>query len=324
MQTLVVASLAVPAIAAIGLATAIAFGGPARLPPMQSVSDPFKSVDFSGLPPAERYAARDGTQLAYRAYAQSNGGNNGSVVLIHGSSSRSNSMHAIAEGFAAKGYVTYVLDIRGHGESGEKGQIGYVGQLEDDIEDFVRACKPLGKKVLVGFSAGGGFALRFAADARRSLFDGYVLLAPFLSQSANTYRPASGGWASVGVPRILGLLALNRLGVSGLNYLPVTSYSLTPEAAKFLTPRYSYALAVNFRPHNDYKADIASANLPMEVLVGENDDQFYADRFAAEFRSSSRPIPVSIVPSTGHMELTLTPAAIDAAVQAVARMSRVV
>ena len=324
MHTLVIAFLAVPAVIVAGLATAIAFGGPAQLPPMQSVSDPFKSVDFSDLPPAERFAARDGTQLAYRTYGQGNGGGKGSVVLVHGSSSRSNSMHAMAKGFAVRGYVVYVLDMRGHGESGEKGQIAYVGQLEDDVEDFVKASKPLGSKVLVGFSAGGGFALRFAADARRSLFDGYVLLSPFLSQSASTYRPASGGWASVGLPRIIGLLALNRIGVSGLNYLPVTSYSLTPEAQKLLTPRYSYALAMNFRPHNDYTADISASSLPMEVLVGENDDQFYADRFAAEFRSSGRTVQVSIVPGTGHMDLTLTPAAIGAAVEAVARVSRVV
>lgn len=324
MHTLAIASLAVPSVIATALAAAIAFGGPAQLPPMQSVSSPFKSVDFSDLPPVERFGARDGTQLAYRTYRQGSGGGNGSVVLVHGSSSRGSSMHAMAKGFAAKGYVVYVLDMRGHGESGEKGQINYVGQLEDDIEDFVKASNPLGRKVLVGFSAGGGFVLRFAADARRSLFDGYVLLSPFLSQSASTYRPASGGWASVGLPRIFGLLALNRLGVSGLNYLPVTSYSLTPEAAKLLTPRYSYALAMNFRPHNDYKADIASASLPLEVLVGENDDQFYADRFAAEFGSSGRLVPVSIVPSTGHMELTLTLAAIEAAIQAVARVSRVV
>lgn len=324
MHILVVGALAIPAIIAAALATAIAFGGPARLRPLQSVNDPFKSVDFSDLPPADRFAARDGTQLAYRTYGRDNGGSKGSVVLVHGSSSRSNSMHAIAKGFAVRGYVVYVLDMRGHGESGEKGRITYVGQLEDDIEDFMNGSKPLGRKVLVGFSAGGGFALRFAADARRSLFDGYVLLSPFLSQSASTYRPASGGWASVGVPRIFGLLVLNCLGISGLNYLPVTSYSLTPEAAKLLTPRYSYALAMNFRPHNDYKADIASASLPLEVVVGENDDQFYADRFAAEFSSSDRLVPVSIVPGTGHMELTLTPASIEAAVQAVARVSRVV
>lgn len=197
---------------------------------MQGVRDPFRSVDFSDLPVPDRFAARDGTQLSYRIYRNDNKGGQGSVVLVHGSSSRGDGMHAMARGLAGRGYVVYVLDIRGHGESGERGQIAYIGQLEDDLEDFAKVAKAPGRKVLVGFSAGAGFALRFAADERRGVFDGYVLLAPFLSQRASTYRPHSGGWASVGLPRIFGLIALNRLGVSGLNYLPVTSYALTPAA----------------------------------------------------------------------------------------------
>ena len=232
MHTLAVAYLVILAAISVGVAAAIAFGGPARLPPMQSVSDPFKSVDFSDLPPVQRFSAREGTQLAYRMYGQASGSNMGCIVLVHGSCSRSNSMHALAKAFAREGYVVYALDMRGHGESGERGQIGYIGQLEDDIEDFINTSRPLGRKSLVGFSAGGGFVLRFAADSRRKLFDCYVLLSPFLSQNASTYRPASGGWVSVGIPRVFVLLALNRLGITGLNYLPVTAYSLTPEAGE--------------------------------------------------------------------------------------------
>jgi non-heme chloroperoxidase len=321
VHALAIAVLVTLAFVAAGLLAAIAFGGPPRLLPMQSVRDPFKSVDFSDLPAPDLFAARDGTQLSYRAYLDSSRGNQASVVLVHGSSSRSDSMHAMARGLAERGYVVYVPDVRGHGESGSKGQIAYIGQLEDDLEDFAKAKVP-GRKILVGFSAGGGLALRFAADERRNMFDGYVLLSPFLSQRASTYRPNGGGWASVGLPRILGLIALNRLGVSGLNYLPVTSYALTPEAAKLLTPRYSYALAMNFRPKNGYKRDIASATQPMEVLVGERDDQFYAHRFSAEFESGGRPVPVSIVPDTGHMDLTLAPGAIESVAQAIARVSR--
>ena len=309
------------AIVACGVAAAITFGGPAQLPPMQSVSDPFKSVDFSDLPPVQRYAARDGAQLAYRAYRPADGNSKGSVILVHGSSARSDSLHLLARGFAQAGYVAYGLDVRGHGESGEKGQIAHIGQLEDDLDDFQRASRPSGPKSLVGFSAGGGFALRFAADARRNLFDKYLLLSPFLSQDASTYRPASGGWASVGMPRILGLLLLNRIGISSFNHLPVTAYALRPEAQKLLTPRYSFALAMNFRPHNNYRADIAAATQPMEVLVGENDDQFYPERFAAEFAHAVKAVPVSIVPATGHIDLTLTPVAIQAAVTSIGRLN---
>jgi len=45
---------------------------------------------------------------------------------------RSTSMHSLAKDLSTAGYEAYALDIRGHGESGEKGRVAYVGQLEDD------------------------------------------------------------------------------------------------------------------------------------------------------------------------------------------------
>ena len=38
---------------------------------------------------------------------------------------------------AAHGVETFAVDMRGHGTSGTRGDIGYVGQLEDDLADFV-------------------------------------------------------------------------------------------------------------------------------------------------------------------------------------------
>ena len=124
-------------------ALAIIFGGPGTPHPMGSITDPFNSVDFSDLPQLSRFTARDGTQLAYRSYAPATSApSQGSVVLIHGSSATSSSMHPMAKEFSAAGFTTYALDIRGHGGSGDKGQIGYIGQLEDDLTDFMRAVSP--------------------------------------------------------------------------------------------------------------------------------------------------------------------------------------
>jgi hypothetical protein len=153
------------------------------------------------------------------------------------------------------------------------------------------------------------------------MFDNYLLLSPFLGQNASTYRPDSGGWVSVGVPRILGLVVLNRVGISSFNHLPITRYALSPEAQKILTPSYSFALASNFRPHIDYRADISAACQPMEVLVGENDDQFRPERFSSEFSSAGRAVPITIIPATGHIELTLKPEAVQAVVKSIDRLN---
>ncbi len=298
------------------LSLALVFGGPRSLPPLASINDPFAAVDFSDLPPLQPYTARDGTRLVFRLYASSPEPAKGSVVLIHGSSARSTSLHPLARSFGQAGYDAYGLDMRGHGESGTKGQIDYIGQLEDDLEDFLRTTEPSGERVLLGFSAGDGFALRFAASDRQDLFDRYVLLAPFLHQDAPTARPEAGGWVAVGIPRLIGLTVLNRFGLTQLNSLPVQAFALGAEARRFLTSTYSYALATNFRPHDDYRADIAAAERPLQVLVGEDDELFRAEQFRPVFRAAGRPVPVQTLPGVSHIGLTLEPAAIRAVVAA--------
>ena len=142
MKRLFVTILIVVAVLVAALGLAIALGGPGEPPPpMSSINDPFKNVDFSDLPERSHFTARDGAKLAFRAYPAAGGAVKGSVVLVHGSSASSSSMHLMAKGFAAAGYAAYTLDIRGHGKSGTKGHIAYIGQLEDDLEDFVHSTK---------------------------------------------------------------------------------------------------------------------------------------------------------------------------------------
>ena len=305
-------------VAIVGLA--IAIGGPGKPSAMPSINDPFESVDFSDLPKISQFMARDGTQLAFRYYPATDAAGKGSVVLVHGSSATSSSMHVMAKGFAAAGYATYALDIRGHGQSGVKGHIAYVGQLEDDIEDFVHAIKLAQPSTLVGFSSGGGFVLRFAGSSKQKLFANYLLLTPFISQDAPTSRPGSGGWASVGVPRIIAISVLNGFRIHAFDDLPVSRYALTDENAKFLTPEYSFALAQDFRPERDYQANIRAVGQPIRVLVGQNDEVFFADKFASVFKGAGKDIPVTILPGIDHISLTLNSVAIQAAVNTVEDM----
>lgn len=322
LTALLAALLVLLALLVLSVSAAIAFGGPRRPAPMASVSEGFRAFDLMDLPPLRHFAARDGTELAYRAYSSVGTNKDACVVLIHGSASRSDRLHSLARGFARAGYAVLVPDVRGHGESGRKGCIDYIGQLEDDLEDLATAHGTPGRTSLVGFSAGGGFALRFAGDRRGRLFRNYLLMAPFLSQSASTYRPGSGGWVSVGLPRILGLLVLNRLGITRFNDLLVSAFALSPKAQEQLTGGYSYSLAMNFRPHDDYRADIATAASPMEILVGADDDQFHAGRFAGEFQASPTPTRVTVLDGVGHIDLTISKAAVSAAVDALDRMNK--
>lgn len=301
---------------------AIGLGGPGNPGPMPSISHPFAGVDFSDLPEVRYFQARDGAKLAYRFYPAIGGRAKGSVVLVHGSSATSSSMHPMAKGFAAAGYDAFALDVRGHGDSGTKGQIAYLGQLEDDLEDFVRAAKPIQPSTLVGFSSGGGFALRFAGSSRQGLFSNYLLLTPFISPDSPTARPDSGGWVSVGIPRIIAFSVLNRLGLHAFEGLPVIRFAVTKENEKILTPEYSFALALNFGAQRDYRANIRAVTRPFRILVGQNDEVSFADMFADLFKSAGKDIPVTILPGIDHIGLTLQPVAIQAAVSSIEEMDR--
>src|SRR5512145_3376298 len=195
--------------AAIGLSTPKTPAG------VESLAAPFRTMNYMTLPPVSRYTARDGARLAYRAYPSAH--SKQAVVLVHGSTASGSSMHALAEYLQKNEMDVYALDIRGHGESGRRGDIDYVGQLEDDMEDFMKQLfQGRNDVTLVGFSSGGGFVLRFAAGSRQQLFNRYVVLAPFIRYDNPTTKPNNGEHARAAIPRIL---AITLLGPAGQKFL---------------------------------------------------------------------------------------------------------
>jgi len=253
-------------------AVSLVWGGPGTPAPITSINDPFKSVDFSHMPPLKSYQGADGAKLFYRAYAPQVDNIKGSAVLVHGSSGSSDSMHPMATALAAAGVHVYALDVRGHGDSGPKGHIAFIGQLESDLQSFVQAVQPPSPSTLIGFSSGGGFVIRVAASEMQSAFDSYLLLAPYLGHTAPNHRPDSGGWVSVGIPRIVALNALNAVGIRHWNDLPVVRFALTEEAKKFLTPEYDFNLAMNFAANADYQADLLNVKGKVAILAGDADE----------------------------------------------------
>ena len=109
-----------------------------RPPELRSISAARGTVDFSDLPSVERFQARDGTALGFRHYPPTGPASGRAAIVVHGSSGSSGgTIHALSAALAGRGVETWAVDIRGHGTSGTRGDIGYVGQLEDDLADFV-------------------------------------------------------------------------------------------------------------------------------------------------------------------------------------------
>jgi alpha-beta hydrolase superfamily lysophospholipase len=284
-------------------------------PELQSISAARGTVDLSSLPAVERFQARDGTWLGFRHYAASAPTTGRAAVVVHGSSGSSGgTIHALSQALAARGVETFAVDMRGHGTSGTRGDIVYVGQLEDDLADFVavlRKTVPSAPLTLIGHSAGGGFALRVAGSPIQNLFARTVLLAPYLGYDAPSTRPSSGGWARADIPRILGLLALRKLGVTCCEGLPVLAFAVPPNSEKTLVPTYTDRLMRNFAVHDDFRRDLAAATKPLTIVSGADDELMFVDKYAEAVRGAAVPVDVRLLDGINHMGIVAAPKAVS-------------
>src|ERR1700730_2760147 len=294
----------------------IAFDAPVSPPPMVSMAESLKPTGSPEFPASRQFRARDGASLQYYAYPAET---DKVAVLVHGSAGPGTSMHALAEKLRAAGVSAYVLDIRGHCGSGRRGDIDYIGQIDDDLADFVSQLGPARRgetRTLVGFSGGAGFSIRFAGGPYGLLFDRYVLLSPILPGSP-AWRPNAGGWTNIAVPRIVTITWLGSLGLPRLGGFPVISYAVSRGPSRDTTASYSYRLAMNFGAGRGYETYLKNIRRPAAVLVGDADEQVVADQFAPLLQRLGVNIPVTIVPNMKHADMIAAPAALQEVVRAI-------
>ena len=289
----------------IALAAAIAFGTAAPPHPVQP-----RQVDLTDLPALSRYTARDGTRLAYRAYP---GGAEQVAVLVHGTATESSVMNAAAKALQAARATVYAPDLRGHGSSGRRGDIDYIGQLDDDLADLMATIRPEhahATMTLIGFSGGGAFTIRIAGGPYGGLFDRYIAIAPAIVYPSPVARPNAGGWATPYLPRIVGLIILNRIGIHWFDGLDAIVFAIPP-GSQNLTGVYSFRLAMNLGS-SDYFGALERTKKPMALIAGGDDDQFYADRYAALLQPAKSDLTVELVPGLDHVDMLMKPAALAA------------
>ncbi len=301
------------------LAGMLAFGTSDPPVSLASLGAPFRKVDFSDLPQPEKLQASHGTPIAFRVWPANPASEAGLVVImIHGSSAQSASVHPLGKALSAAGIPVYAPDIRGHGDTGTRGDIDYAGELDDDMADFiaaVRAKHPDAMLVLMGFSSGGGFALHIAASPLGKMFVRTVMLSPMLGPFAPTYRQDQK-YARPQLPRIFALLLLDRVGIHAFDHLTTLLLAIDPARSDILVGHYSWLLMRAFGTR-DYAEDVRNAQIPLAVVVGEKDELFDAEKFAPTLDAIKPEIPVTVVPRLSHTELTTDPSAVPAILAAV-------
>ena len=264
--------------------------------------------DYASLPEPKSFTARDRTKLAYRHYPADS---EKIVILLHGSGWHSQYFLPLAEFISSQGLAqVYTLDLRGHGRAPERrGDVDYIGQLEDDLADFIsmiRKDKPNTMLIIGGHSSGGGLAIRFAGSRYGKQADAYMLLSPFLKYNAPTTRSNAGGWAQAHVLRIAGLTMLNNVGIHWFDYLTVIEFKM-PKKARDGTETLSYSHRLNaaYAPRN-YKKDLREISQPLLVVAGSGDEAFIADQFEPVI-SQYTAVQVKLPPELTHMGVVVGP-----------------
>lgn len=293
-----------------------------RVDPVAAPADLFGFAKFAGAPPkapppVQRYPARDGEPLAFRFYDSAAAR---ILILVHGSSYHGAPYHDLAAAVGAGGAAKVVLpNLRGHLLSGaRRGDVAYVGQLEDDIADLIahlRANGHAGPVFLGGHSSGGGFVIRFAGGPHAGLVSGYVMLAPVIPLPPFMRHGSAGGWCNVNLPRILGLMLLNALGVRALNGLEAISFN-KPVALRDGTETlsYSYNLNASYHPRHRYRADLAAIRGPSLVLIGDRDQAIAAEPLRDVFAKMSPGTDFRVLGGVDHFGVFMEAGAIAAVV----------
>ena len=166
--------------------------------------------------------------------------------------------------------------------------------------------------ILAGHSMGGGIALRYAENPSLPPVDGYLLLAPYLGWNSPTTRkkPAASGsqeFLQIHLSRILGLKALNAVGIASFNGLRTQFFNLPPELPH---RSYSYRASESMAPE-DVRDALVAVHAPLEVIVGSDDEAFLAAEYAPLIARYSKGQVVTIAGAT-HNGVTRDPRTLEA------------
>lgn len=246
--------------------------------------------DLSDLPAVTKYKARDGSELEVRCYPVTGFPDKPVIILLHGISVDGKYFHSLARQIiqCALAHV-YVPNLRGYGERPHRrGDIDYIGQVEDDVADLIRYIHmdhPSMPIVLGGHSAGGGTALRFVSGKYGPLIDSCLLLSPALPPNAPVHHEEkSAGVTSLSLPRLIGLMMLNAIGLQAFNRLTVMRINKPEDTLDGTeTLALSYRLLLSRMPPFKYEPSLRALSGSSLVLVGERDEEFAAEKYGPLF-----------------------------------------
>ncbi|OUR67260.1 hypothetical protein A9Q77_10450 [Marinomonas sp. 42_23_T18] len=151
----------------------------------------------------QTFLARDDIRLAYDEFKPEDifdHSPKACLIFLHGSTYNARRYANIGKAMAKQGYQVCLLNWRGHGESeGKPGDVSYVGQLEDDLDDMIshlKQQKPGLSLVIGGHSAGAVVCLRYIDRYGCDDIKAVSIVSPAINGPLETvrYPQASSAW----------------------------------------------------------------------------------------------------------------------------------
>jgi len=270
-------------------------------------------INETKLPDRKRYRTEDTTTFPeYRRYNANNVKT--AVILIHPAGFDSQLLQPLATTIANSNAAhVFTPDLRGHGpDPEERGDIGYIGQYEDDLSSLIQSVElayPDAKVVVGGHGTGGGIVVRFASSRYGSLADGYLLLAPYLGPDSDTTREALGGWANFYMDRIVMLRVLTGFGYEKYSDMTTVEFDMPQEVRNGNeTLAHSYRLMESYTPPED--AVESMADIPCLTVAGTSDETAYSDAYESVLADHPN-ATVDLVDGATHLDLAVTDMAVE-------------
>jgi|TARA_B110000114_G_C15081231_1_gene394112 non-heme chloroperoxidase len=241
------------------------------------------------------YVARDGALLAYDNFHISDA--KATIVFLHGSTYNSRRYANIAKVLNKEGFSACLTNWRGHGASeGRSGSVDYIGQLEDDLADFISHYQQINDRplVLAGHSAGAVICLRYIDKYGCKEISAVNFIAPAISGPIETvrYNHAAAKWqyklsyyrpakpvlpapkqAMAYAPRFKALTFIVSKFVPFMRHKPILNFPANERMAKLegRVLNYSYNLMLSCSINN-YPRAFNKISVPVLLICGHNDE----------------------------------------------------
>ena len=241
------------------------------------------------------YLARDGALLAYDKFLITNA--KATVIFLHGSTYNSRRYANIAKVLNQQSYAACLINWRGHGGSeGRLGTVDYIGQLEDDLADFIAHYQQVSDQplILAGHSAGAVICLRYIDKYGCNNIDGVSFIAPAINGPLETvrYKHTSAKWqyqisyfraakpaitppahALTYAPSLKTLPFIVAKLLPFMRHKPILSFPANDRMARLegRVLHYSYNLMLSC-DINNYPSAFNKISVPVLLLCGKHDE----------------------------------------------------